>query len=100
MLCGSDRYPVKDPFVELLKSSMNTFLNAMTFPDKTFYPVYGAGLVIPPSGLAACYSYRDPHGAQSLERYARCGDFIREQCEAEPNMTSFIIGAASDASRC
>ncbi len=39
VLCGSDRYPVKEPFVELLKSSMNTFLNAMTFPDKTFYPI-------------------------------------------------------------
>ena len=39
VLCGSDKYPVKEPFVELLKSSMNTFLNAMTFPDKTLYPV-------------------------------------------------------------
>ena len=39
VLCGSRRYPVKEPFVELMKSSMSTFLNAMTFPDKTFYPV-------------------------------------------------------------
>lgn len=39
VLCGSERYPVKEPFVELMKSSLNTFLNAMTFPDKTFYPV-------------------------------------------------------------
>ncbi|MBQ9272799.1 MAG: insulinase family protein [Mogibacterium sp.] len=39
VLCGSDRYPVKEPFVELLKTSMNTFLNAMTYPDKTLYPV-------------------------------------------------------------
>ncbi len=39
VLCGSKNYPVKDPFVELLKSSMNTFLNAMTFSDKTFYPI-------------------------------------------------------------
>ncbi len=39
VLCGSDKYPVKEPFVELLKSSMNTFLNAMTYPDKTVYPV-------------------------------------------------------------
>lgn len=39
VLCGSKKYPVKEPFVELLKSSMNTFLNAMTFPDKTVYPV-------------------------------------------------------------
>jgi Zn-dependent M16 (insulinase) family peptidase len=34
-----DQYPVKEPFAELLKSSMNTFLNAMTFADKTLYPV-------------------------------------------------------------
>ena len=39
VLCGSDKYPVKEPFVELMKSSMNTFLNAMTFQDKTMYPI-------------------------------------------------------------
>ncbi len=39
VLGGSEKYPVREPFVELLKSSMNTFLNAMTFPDKTMYPV-------------------------------------------------------------
>lgn len=39
VLCGSEKYPVKEPFVNLLKSSMQTFLNAMTFPDKTMYPV-------------------------------------------------------------
>ena len=39
VLCGSRKYPMKEPFVELLKSSMNTFLNAMTFPDMTMYPV-------------------------------------------------------------
>ena len=39
VLCGSKKYPVREPFVELLKSSMNTFLNAMTFSDKTMYPV-------------------------------------------------------------
>ncbi len=39
VLNGSKKFPVKEPFVELLKSSMNTFLNAMTFPDKTMYPV-------------------------------------------------------------
>ena len=39
VLCGSERYPVREPFVELMKTSMNTFLNAMTFPDKTMYPV-------------------------------------------------------------
>ena len=39
VLCGSDKFPVKDPFVELVKGSLNTFLNAMTYPDKTLYPV-------------------------------------------------------------
>lgn len=39
VLCGSNKYPVKEPFVELLKSSVNTFLNAMTYPDKTVYPL-------------------------------------------------------------
>ncbi len=39
VLCGSEKFPVKEPFVNLLKSSMQTFLNAMTFPDKTMYPV-------------------------------------------------------------
>jgi hypothetical protein len=39
VLCGSDKFPVKDPFVELVKGSLNTFLNAMTYPDKTMYPV-------------------------------------------------------------
>lgn len=39
VLCGSRKFPVKDPFVELVKSSLNTFLNAMTYPDKTIYPV-------------------------------------------------------------
>ncbi|HJC73952.1 MAG TPA: insulinase family protein [Candidatus Mediterraneibacter faecavium] len=39
VLCGSREFPVKDPFVELVKGSLNTFLNAMTYPDKTVYPV-------------------------------------------------------------
>ena len=39
VLCGSKRFPSKDPFVELVKGSLNTFLNAMTYPDKTVYPI-------------------------------------------------------------
>ncbi len=39
VLCGSDKFPVKDPFVELVKGSLNTFLNAVTYPDKTIYPI-------------------------------------------------------------
>ncbi len=44
VLCGSRKYPVKEPFVELLKSSLQTFLNALTFPDKTCYPVASTNL--------------------------------------------------------
>ena len=44
VLCGSKKYNVKDAFIELAKGSMNTFLNAMTFPDKTCYPVASANL--------------------------------------------------------
>lgn len=39
VLCGSKKFPVKDPFVELVKGSLNTFLNAITYPDKTVYPI-------------------------------------------------------------
>ena len=39
VLCGSKHFPVKDPFIELAKGSLNTFLNAMTFPDRTLYPI-------------------------------------------------------------
>ena len=52
VLCGSDKFPVKDPFVELVKGSLNTFLNAMTYPDKTVYPI------------ASCNDtdFQNPHG--------------------------------------
>ncbi len=39
VLCGSEKFPLKDPFVELVKGSLNTFLNAMTYPEKTIYPI-------------------------------------------------------------
>lgn len=44
VLCGSRKYPVKEPFVDLLKGSLQTFLNAMTYPDKTCYPVASQNL--------------------------------------------------------
>ncbi|PID56739.1 peptidase M16 [candidate division KSB3 bacterium] len=44
VLCGSRKYPLKEPFVELLKGSLNTFLNAFTFPDKTVYPLASQNL--------------------------------------------------------
>ncbi|MCR5452447.1 MAG: insulinase family protein, partial [Lachnospiraceae bacterium] len=45
VLCGSEKYPAKDPFVELVKGSLNTFLNAMTYPDKTVYPIASCNMV-------------------------------------------------------
>lgn len=39
VLCGSKKYPSRDPFAHLLKGSLQTFLNAMTYPDRTVYPV-------------------------------------------------------------
>lgn len=44
VLCGSEKYPLKEPFVELMKGSLNTFINAFTFPDKTCYPVASQNL--------------------------------------------------------
>lgn len=44
VLCGSEKYPVKEPFVELMKGSLNTFLNAFTYPDKTCYPAASQNL--------------------------------------------------------
>ena len=44
VLCGSRKYPLKDPFVELIKGSLNTFLNALTYPDRTCYPVASVNL--------------------------------------------------------
>jgi len=44
VLCGSKKYPVKEPFIELIKGSLNTFLNAFTYPDKTCYPVASTNL--------------------------------------------------------
>ncbi len=44
VLCGSRKFPVKDPFVQMIKGSLNTFLNALTFPDKTCYPVASTNL--------------------------------------------------------
>jgi presequence protease len=44
VLCGSDKYPIKEPFVELMKGSLNTFLNAFTYPDRTCYPVASTNL--------------------------------------------------------
>lgn len=46
VLCGSRKYPVKEPFVELIKGSLHTFLNAFTYPDRTCYPVASTNLQV------------------------------------------------------
>ena len=48
VLCGSKKYPIKEPFVELMKGSLNTFLNAFTYPDRTCYPVASTNLQVSP----------------------------------------------------
>jgi hypothetical protein len=48
VLCGSRKYPLKEPFVELMKGSLNTFLNAFTYPDRTCYPVASTNLQVSP----------------------------------------------------
>ena len=60
---------------------------------------YGTGLTAGTSGLIACYSYRDPSGAKSLETYTTVGDFLESFVASNPDMTGFIIGAVSDSSR-
>ncbi len=60
---------------------------------------YGSGLTAGMSGLVACYSYRDPSGAKSLETYTTVGDFLAEFMKSDPDLTGFIIGAVSESSR-
>lgn len=58
---------------------------------------YGTGLAVRDTGLAACWSYRDPRGVQSLETYSRCADFLRQFCRESRDLTGLIIGAVSDS---
>ena len=69
VLCGSRKYPSKDPFVELAKGSLNTFLNAMTYPDKTVYPI------------ASCndQDFQEPDGCLSWTRSFTRISTIREE---------------------
>ena len=60
---------------------------------------YGTGLTAGVSGLTACYSYRDPKGAESLQKYETVGTFLKEFTDADPDLTGFIIGAVSESSR-
>ncbi|MFR3274049.1 MAG: peptidase M16, partial [Slackia sp.] len=80
VLCGSEKFPVKEPFVDLLKTSMQTFLNALTFPDKTMYPVASTNeqdlinlidvymdAVLHPRQVGAIFEQKDGITAQGLK---------------------------------
>jgi hypothetical protein len=60
VLNGSRKYPVKEPFVELIKGSLNTFINAMTFPDRTCYPVASTNLQVRSLALSRFYTHVSP----------------------------------------
>ena len=62
VLCGSKKYPIKEPFVELMKGSLNTFLNAFTYPDRTCYPVASTNLQVGPG----CHTCLDHTYAESV----------------------------------
>lgn len=74
VLCGSKKYPIKEPFVELMKGSLNTFLNAFTYPDRTCYPVASTNLQVILLSLFIPQSVIDyQHGLISCSaRRARC----------------------------
>ena len=85
VLCGSEKYPVKEPFVELLKSSMNTFLNALTFQDMTMYPVASRN---PKDLLNLTDVYLDavfaPKVLTDIRRFCQEGWHIDRNEEGEP----------------
>jgi hypothetical protein len=66
VLCGSRKYPIKEPFVELMKGSLNTFLNAFTYPDRTCYPVASTNTQV---GLACSRTGGAHTGLKSAARY-------------------------------
>ena len=101
VLCGSRKYPMKEPFVELLKSSMNTFLNAMTFPDMTMFPVSSRN----PRDLMNLTSvYLDavfaPEAVKDRKRFCQEGWHIDRDEEGNPEYRGVVFnemkGAMSD----
>ena len=101
VLCGSGRYPMKEPFVELLKGSMNTFLNAMTFPDMTMYPVASRN----PRDLMNLTSVYldavfDPLSMKDRKRFCQEGWHIDRDEEGKPEYRGVVYnemkGAMSD----
>ena len=102
VLCGSRKYPVREPFVEMLKSSMNTFLNAMTFPDMTMYPVSSRNprdLM----NLAGIYldAVFDPLVTEDPKRFCQEGWHIDRDAAGNPEYRGVVYnemkGSMSDA---
>lgn len=85
VLCGSDRYPVKEPFVDLLKGSMATFLNAFTFPDKTATPLQAATTATLPTLWAFILTRFLRLRCLSARRYScRRGGIMRSKLPMRP----------------
>ena len=101
VLCGSGKYPVKEPFVELLKSSMNTYLNALTFPDMTMYPVASRNardlLNLTEVYLDAVF---DPTVLRDRKRFCQEGWHVDRNEAGEPEFRGVVFnemkGAMSD----
>ena len=98
VLCGSRNYPVKEPFVELLKSSMSTFLNAMTFPDMTMYPVSSRN---PRDLMNLTRVYLDavfyPTAMQDCKRFWQEGWHIDRDPEGNPEYRGVVFNEMKGA---
>ena len=90
VLCGSKEFPVKDPFVELVKGSLNTFLNAMTYSDKTVYPI--ASCNDKDCTILVCAALEAEYTNISGCGFASCTDPI---VTIRPHFCSFICGTAA-----
>ena len=101
VLNGSGKYPIKEPFVELLKTSMNTFLNAMTFPDMTLYPVSSRN-VHDLMNLTSVYldAVFDPVSMKDPKRFQQEGWHIDRDENGKPEYRGVVLnemkGALSD----
>ncbi len=101
VLCGSKEYPVKEPFVELLKSSMNTYLNALTFQDMTMYPVASRN---PRDLINLTHVYLDavfaPEVIRDRKRFCQEGWHIDRNENGDPEYKGVVLnemkGAMSD----
>ena len=92
VLCGSKKYPIKEPFVELMKGSLNTFLNAFTYPDRTCYPVASTNLQVRLLSLLV------PHSVIEYEHGVIFCSARRARCWSMSCSFSLSCGVVNDAS--